>query len=82
MEDGAIVGGKESLRWENLVAINKIGKEKEKGKPLLSASTLQTLKDLKFDQMTPVQAATIPLFLANKDVAVEVMTCCDLNSHI
>lgn len=35
-------------------------------------STLQTLKSLSFYQMTPVQQATIPLFLSYKDVVVEV----------
>ncbi len=29
-------------------------------------------EDFKFTNMTPVQSATIPLFIANKDVAVEV----------
>lgn len=28
--------------------------------------------DLKFEHMTPVQAATIPAFLSHKDVAVQV----------
>ena len=39
--------------------------------PLLS-STLAVLARLGFKRMTPVQAATLPLFLGNKDVAVEV----------
>lgn len=41
-------------------------------KPALHASTLQVVTELGFRHMTPVQAATIPLFLNNKDVAVEV----------
>ncbi|XP_071849392.1 ATP-dependent RNA helicase DDX55-like [Apostichopus japonicus] len=35
---------------------------------------LQTLEGLGFKEMTPVQAATIPLFMRNKDVAVEAIT--------
>ena len=43
--------------------------------PALLASTLRTLRDdLKFSRMTPVQSAVIPLFLSNKDVAVEACT--------
>jgi ATP-dependent RNA helicase DDX55/SPB4 len=37
-------------------------------------STLLTLKGLGFASMTPVQAATLPLFLGNKDVCVEACT--------
>lgn len=41
----------------------------------LSNSTLEILqKDLKFDKMTPVQMATIPLFLNHKDVLVQAAT--------
>jgi ATP-dependent RNA helicase DDX55/SPB4 len=41
--------------------------------PPLSPGVLKTLtEELKFGQMTPVQAATLPLFLKNADVAVEV----------
>ncbi|CAN7993628.1 unnamed protein product [Ixodes hexagonus] len=35
---------------------------------------LQAVLALNFDKMTPVQATTIPLFLCNKDVAVEAVT--------
>ncbi|KAM3600547.1 uncharacterized protein V6R79_024979 [Siganus canaliculatus] len=35
---------------------------------------LQTLQELKFTHMTPVQAACIPLFMSNKDVAAEAVT--------
>ncbi|KAM7305198.1 ATP-dependent RNA helicase DDX55 [Ixodes scapularis] len=35
---------------------------------------LRAVLELNFDQMTPVQATTIPLFLSNKDVAVEAVT--------
>ena len=43
--------------------------------PALLPSTLSTLRDtLKFERMTPVQSACIPLFLTNKDVAVEACT--------
>ena len=52
---------KESLRFTNV-------------EPKLSDYTLKTLDNLKFDFMTPVQAATIPLFTTNKDVAVEACT--------
>ncbi|KAI9594916.1 P-loop containing nucleoside triphosphate hydrolase protein [Syncephalis fuscata] len=40
----------------------------------LSAPILDTLALLGFQQMTPVQAATIPLFMANKDVVAEAVT--------
>ena len=52
---------KESLRFKNV-------------EPKLSEYTLKALHNLKFDFMTPVQAATIPLFTTNKDVAVEACT--------
>lgn len=34
--------------------------------PCLSAGTIAALKSFGFSKMTPVQAATIPLFLTNK----------------
>ncbi|KAJ3222025.1 hypothetical protein HDU81_010162, partial [Chytriomyces hyalinus] len=37
----------------------------------VSPQMLDTLALVGFSQMTPVQAATIPLFLAYKDVIVE-----------
>ncbi|XP_077867708.1 ATP-dependent RNA helicase DDX55-like [Saccoglossus kowalevskii] len=40
----------------------------------LSAHVTDTLTDLKFKYMTPVQAACIPAFMGNKDVAVEAVT--------
>ena len=40
----------------------------------LSHSTMKTLQRLEFTSMTPVQAATIPLFLERKDVAAEAVT--------
>jgi ATP-dependent RNA helicase DDX55/SPB4 len=40
--------------------------------PKLSAATLQVLGELNFEEMTPVQSATLPLFLKNTDVVVEV----------
>ncbi|XP_069683716.1 ATP-dependent RNA helicase DDX55 [Periplaneta americana] len=40
----------------------------------LSASTMKTIKSMKFKTMTPVQAACIPLLLSNKDVAAEAVT--------
>jgi len=40
----------------------------------LRETTLQALEDLAFTHMTPVQAACIPLFLRNKDVAAEAVT--------
>ena len=40
----------------------------------LSKATLATLERLQFRQMTPVQAATIPLFFQRKDVAAEAVT--------
>jgi ATP-dependent RNA helicase DDX55/SPB4 len=42
--------------------------------PPLSATTMAALAKLGFVDMTPVQAGTIPLFLGNKDVAVEACT--------
>ncbi|XP_070845754.1 ATP-dependent RNA helicase DDX55 [Chaetodon trifascialis] len=40
----------------------------------LSDKILQTLDELKFTHMTPVQSACIPLFMSNKDVAAEAVT--------
>ncbi|GAC99087.1 potential SPB4-like DEAD box RNA helicase [Pseudozyma hubeiensis SY62] len=42
--------------------------------PPLTPWILWLLSDLSFAQMTPVQASTIPLFLAHKDVVVEAVT--------
>ena len=42
--------------------------------PALSDLSLKGIASLGFMQMTPVQAATIPLFLSHKDVAVEVIS--------
>lgn len=41
-------------------------------KPSLSEWILDAIKTMGFARMTPVQASTIPLFLMNKDVVVEV----------
>ena len=43
-------------------------------RPTLSAGVLRHVQQQGFVEMTPVQAATIPLFLANKDVAVQAVT--------
>ena len=40
----------------------------------LNEGILQTIHDLGFETMTPVQSAVIPLFLSNKDVNVEACT--------
>ncbi|XP_051972892.1 ATP-dependent RNA helicase DDX55 [Xyrauchen texanus] len=40
----------------------------------LNDNISQTLKELKFTYMTPVQSACIPLFMRNKDVAAEAVT--------
>ncbi|XP_019362669.1 PREDICTED: ATP-dependent RNA helicase DDX55 isoform X1 [Gavialis gangeticus] len=40
----------------------------------LSPGVLRTLRALRFPRMTPVQSATIPLFMNNKDVAAEAVT--------
>ncbi|XP_055906451.1 probable ATP-dependent RNA helicase DDX55 homolog [Eupeodes corollae] len=40
----------------------------------LSEPILEVIKDLGFDFMTPVQAATIPLLIARKDVSAEAVT--------
>ncbi|XP_053196593.1 ATP-dependent RNA helicase DDX55 [Scomber japonicus] len=40
----------------------------------LNDGILQTLEELKFSHMTPVQSACIPLFMSNKDVAAEAVT--------
>eukprot|EP00903_Cladosiphon_okamuranus_P022636 g20831.t1 len=43
-------------------------------RPALSQEVLEVVKEMGFESMTPVQAATIPLFLTNKDVCVEAVT--------
>ncbi|RVE66184.1 hypothetical protein OJAV_G00124200 [Oryzias javanicus] len=40
----------------------------------LHEGVLETLRELKFTYMTPVQAACVPLFMSNKDVAAEAVT--------
>ncbi|XP_077479345.1 ATP-dependent RNA helicase DDX55 [Stigmatopora argus] len=40
----------------------------------LNDKILETLRELQFTNMTPVQAACIPLFMSNKDVAAEAVT--------
>lgn len=40
----------------------------------LHQEVLQSLADLGFTHMTPVQSATIPLFMSNKDIAAEAVT--------
>nr|XP_061800726.1 ATP-dependent RNA helicase DDX55-like [Nerophis lumbriciformis] len=40
----------------------------------LNDNILETLRELQFTHMTPVQAACIPLFMSNKDVAAEAVT--------
>ena len=42
--------------------------------PPLSEKTMKVLQKLNFEFMTPVQGATIPHFMKNKDVAVEAVT--------
>lgn len=43
-------------------------------RPALSAEILAEVAALGFEYMTPVQAATLPLFLSNKDVCVDACT--------
>lgn len=43
-------------------------------KPSLSNSILNIMEKFGFQTMTPVQTAAIPLFMSNKDVAVEAVT--------
>lgn len=40
--------------------------------PPLAEWLLDAISSMGFSRMTPVQASTIPLFLGNKDVVVEV----------
>lgn len=42
--------------------------------PALADWVLEAVSHMGFDRMTPVQASTIPLFMGNKDVVVEVGT--------
>jgi ATP-dependent RNA helicase DDX55/SPB4 len=43
-------------------------------RPPLSAASLAAVESFSFTRMTPVQGATIPLFMTNKDVCVEATT--------
>ena len=43
-------------------------------RPPLSEPCIASLEQLQFSTMTPVQCATIPYFMQNKDVAVEAVT--------
>nr|XP_033810478.1 ATP-dependent RNA helicase DDX55 [Geotrypetes seraphini] len=40
----------------------------------LHEKVMQTLRELRFTHMTPVQSAAIPLFMSNKDIAAEAIT--------
>ncbi|XP_058790337.1 probable ATP-dependent RNA helicase DDX55 homolog [Phymastichus coffea] len=40
----------------------------------LSPAVLETVKELKFDRMTPVQAVCIPLLLQGRDISAEAVT--------
>lgn len=54
-------------------------------RPPLAEWILDAVSTMGFSQMTPVQAATIPQFMGNKDVVVEVsysMGSRVLNSHL
>ncbi|GAA5884694.1 hypothetical protein JCM6882_005355 [Rhodosporidiobolus microsporus] len=42
--------------------------------PPLTPWIADTIRDMGFEQMTPVQAGTIPLFMQHKDVVVEAVT--------
>lgn len=42
--------------------------------PPLAEWILDAIASMGFGRMTPVQASTIPLFIGNKDVVVEVRT--------
>lgn len=42
--------------------------------PPLAEWILDAITSMGFGRMTPVQASTIPLFMGNKDVVVEVRT--------
>ena len=42
--------------------------------PSLAEWILDAISAMGFGRMTPVQASTIPLFMGNKDVVVEVRT--------
>lgn len=42
--------------------------------PALQPWVLDAVAAMGFDKMTPVQASTLPLFMGNKDVVVEVRT--------
>ncbi|GAA5836175.1 hypothetical protein JCM9279_002217 [Rhodotorula babjevae] len=43
-------------------------------KPALTPWVADVVRDLGFEQMTPVQASSIPLFMQHKDVVVEAVT--------
>lgn len=43
--------------------------------PPLAEWVIDAINAMGFARMTPVQASTIPLFMGNKDVVVEVRVC-------
>lgn len=59
MAPGKVQGRKSARAWDGL-------------SPPLEDWILEAVSAMGFKQMTPVQAATIPHFLGNKDVVVEV----------
>jgi ATP-dependent RNA helicase DDX55/SPB4 len=59
MAPGKVVAKKDPRAWGGLT-------------PPLAEWILDAVSSMGFKQMTPVQAATLPQFLGNKDVVVEV----------
>lgn len=56
------------------MAVPSSGKRWDSLDPPLSKYSLEGVRKLGFQFMTPVQSATIPYFMQNKDVAVEAIT--------
>jgi superfamily II DNA/RNA helicase len=61
-----------SLKMASKEAPKKDPRVWENVNPPLSKWVLDAVNTMGFAKMTPVQASTIPLFMGNKDVVVEV----------
>lgn len=63
----AIAGG-----WKQLALTPWVYVSSPPPSELICVLSADVIRDMGFEQMTPVQASTIPLFMGHKDVVVEV----------
>jgi superfamily II DNA/RNA helicase len=71
--EGEVAGAGEAVGGGGTISVANAGPWSAV-RPALRPATLGVLARLGFPQMTPVQAATLPHFLGNRDVLVEAVT--------